>query len=695
MEKAAAVASLGQAPLLQPARVRAALQANDRLKLCLTVLQAAAAQARQPGGPALDLGREIAAAAPGDAALADWLHELPATAAMQGGQVQLPDLPRLARHLQDDLAVMARPLLDDAATPPALAGRVPQWQAALAQIQGPRLDDALLRRLTHGHRGHAGEAADDSLHLLVMDLHKALNQLAARLATGSIDGAHVWQLAEDGADAPRVAAFMRGLRRTAPLKLDHPGLDTSATRDGGRLLIQNDIGTNDAHVLVLQVDTAAATPSIALTYSDLHRQRFAFFQALLSEVGAQWRDVHSQTTAGLNAGEAYHLGTALFACADEAALQAALEGIGARIVFLIDWNRARKRLLAFVDKPGALAVLREGARRECGHMAWLQAGGERLVWDAMAAQAQGPGGSPFRLGDRLDAVMGPEAAQGLLTELLQLAWQAAQRRQPAALVADEARWLLARRLQGRAGEHALLEEHAALCHALAQALRDGLAHGVHRDAAAAGRLAARAKQWERDADHLVMRARSQVEQGGAGAAAWQPALQLLAQADDVADALEEAAFVLALVADGHAEDWNAAVLAALQPLADAVLVATQDQVRALAVARCLADGGDASDQQDFLGALWRVLQAERQCDTLLRNARRTLARELKGAAALQLANELAAALEQATDALLALVYRLRDRSFAQAGAGSGTPGAVDAPLLSSHPASPVVWGANA
>ncbi|TIV02405.1 MAG: phosphate transport regulator, partial [Mesorhizobium sp.] len=67
----------------------------------------------------------------------------------------------------------------------------------------------------------------------------------------------------------------------------HPGLDTAATRDGARLLIQNDIGTNDAHVLVIQMEGL----SITLTYSDLHERRFAFFQELLSEIGAQWSGV--------------------------------------------------------------------------------------------------------------------------------------------------------------------------------------------------------------------------------------------------------------------------------------------------------------------------------------------------------------------------------------------------------------------
>ena len=47
---------------------------------------------------------------------------------------------------------------------------------------------------------------------------------------------------------------MRGPNRTAPLEFDHPGLDWAATRDGKRLLLQNDIGTDDAHVLVVQVE---------------------------------------------------------------------------------------------------------------------------------------------------------------------------------------------------------------------------------------------------------------------------------------------------------------------------------------------------------------------------------------------------------------------------------------------------------
>jgi len=113
----------------------------------------------------------------------------------------------------------------------------------------------------------------------------------AKYASDVIDGASVWELQPE--DRVRVAAFMRGLNRTAALKFDHPGLETSATRDGERLLLQNDIGTNDAHVLVIQVNARRIT----LTYSDLHRRRLLFFQALLAPFGAKWSGLESRTRA--------------------------------------------------------------------------------------------------------------------------------------------------------------------------------------------------------------------------------------------------------------------------------------------------------------------------------------------------------------------------------------------------------------
>jgi len=643
MQKTQAVSSLGEHRLMLPAWVKAALAANDRLKGYLTVFQTAAAHAAHPATEVPDLARDLAAAGLDGA----WLHDVAAAARKVDEDLLLPDMPRLVKSLEDDLSTMARPVLETAGEG-ADAVRVKHWLDWLRSLPPDRLGARHVDALTRGRRGDG-----DSVHLLVMDLHKQINKLSGELASEVIDGANVWDLQPQ--DRTRVAAFMRGLNRTAPLKFDHPGLDTAATRDGERLLLQNDIGTNDAHVLVLQL----AGRTITLTYSDLHRIRFEFFQSLLLPFGARWSQVESRTTPSLNQGTAYSVGTAQFDCADEPALEGALEGIGSRIVFLIDWNRARKRLQAFVGKDDAIAVLSEAARLDIGHRAWLQAGGERLVFAAMQAAGEGA----FQIGDRLDEVIGKADAHAFLLAVMQLACDALRRGQPAALVADETRMLLAQHVRQRTSEFDLLAEHAAYCHSLAQAVSDGLAHGAERSGKAARELAARAKTWERNADHLVVQAREKAERQPR----WRPVARMMEQSDDVADALEEAAFLISLAAEQRVNGWNDHVRKLLARLAATVLQASQDQVKALAIARTLSANSEAVDNDAFLRATWRVLQAERQCDSLLRDARRVIIGAVRDAPSLMLANDLACVLELTSDRQLAAAYALRDLAFDKAG----------------------------
>lgn len=645
MEKTGVVAALGQTELLRPAWVKAGLAANDRLKFYLTVLQAAYAHADHPGTVQLDLRREYAAAHVD----APWIIDLPNSAYLEGSALHLANLSKLAERLRDDLRLMARPLEGSAEQAHlALLARVEEWCGWLDKLSGGTLSAGELKALSSGRRDE-----EDSFHILVMDLHKALNQLAAALADETIDGAHVWHLSEQ--DRPRVCAFMRGLNRTRALKLDHPGLETAATRDGERLLIQNDIGTNDAHVLVAEVEGLVLT----LTYSDLHRQRFAFFQGLLSEIGAKWSGAGSRTTEGLNLGDAYYVGTATFECADEAALQKALEGLGARIVFLIDWNRARKRLQQVAGKAASLAVLDECARREIGHRGWLEAGGEQLIFAAMEAV----GSDYFRIGDRLDAVMGDAPARDFLVEALAASSLAMQQRQPVSRIADSIRLLLMRHIGRHHDEFAFLTEHSSFCQALAEGIRDAIAHGHERSAKDADKLAKRAKAWERQADLLVMRSRTRAERNPR----WLPFTRLIECADDIADAMEEAAFLLSLIAESDHKGWPGDVRQGMQQLAEKVLDATQDYVKLLVIASSLGEDSDASDHEEFIAVSWRVLSAEQQCDQLLRDVRRQLVRNIDDAAQLSLGTDFAAALELATDRLLATAYGIRDLAFSRLG----------------------------
>ena len=70
-------------------------------------------------------------------------------------------------------------------------------------------DDIAFERVA---RLTAAQDESDSLHRLVMDLHKALNRIAADCAEEIIDGAHVYGVATD--DRSAIVAFMRGLNAT-------------------------------------------------------------------------------------------------------------------------------------------------------------------------------------------------------------------------------------------------------------------------------------------------------------------------------------------------------------------------------------------------------------------------------------------------------------------------------------------------
>jgi uncharacterized protein Yka (UPF0111/DUF47 family) len=646
MEKAGAVAAMGQDSLLLPAWMKAALAANDRLKLYLSMMQAID-QGLASGQPVpMDWRRELARLGLEDVT---WLQVLDEGAYRQDGILFVPHLESWLDALGRDLHVMARPVCERPGhEEPQLLARRNFWESRIDSLKEEEgLHAEALRSLTHGDR-----RADDSLHLLVMDLHKAINAMSAEVATDDIDGAHVWQI--EPRDRERVQAFMRGIHATAALKFGHPGLDTAVTRDGDRLLIQNDIGTNDAHVLVIEWLPGA----LHLNYSDLHANRFSFFGRMLQGLGFRWEALAPRVDASLNQGKPYQLGHASLESKDEQRLLDALEMAASRIVFVIDWNRARKRLQAFVRKSVAIDVLEQAARENVGHMAWLLAGGDQLVYEAM----QAVDGDAFRVGERLDQVLGDTAARSYLLDLMRASSVRLREQQPMALVADEARMLLARAIRKRTFEFDLLAEHSAYCHALALSLVEALVNeegqGPSQD-----RLL-RAKAWERQADHVLSESRRRAERQ----VRWQPMLVLLDKLDDVADVLEESIFVLSLLASQQLPRLPRAVRESVLAIAETTLGAVQDQIRAVEIARHLEESVAQLEADAFLQALWRILRAERVCDESLREARMQIVAHLHDQPALlQLTSELAMTIEQATDHLLGSAYALRKLVFEKSG----------------------------
>ena len=96
MLKEKAVASLGQPSLLMPAWIKAALAANDRLKLYLTLLQSAAQHASTPDGPVGRWETDIAHAGLQDA---PWAPEMLSGAYYDDDLLILPHMENLLEAL--------------------------------------------------------------------------------------------------------------------------------------------------------------------------------------------------------------------------------------------------------------------------------------------------------------------------------------------------------------------------------------------------------------------------------------------------------------------------------------------------------------------------------------------------------------------------------------------------------------------
>jgi uncharacterized protein Yka (UPF0111/DUF47 family) len=628
------IGSLGERQLLLPDLVQSGLAANDRVKYFFTLLQLAKEQCEQPVANPPDLQREREASGVPDT---DLDGVIAASRGLPGGRCRIPGAAALLARIGTCLAEMLAPV--ELAQQLGMESGADEYRKRVASvaklIRGVRKDlapAALISALISGERKHG-----DTAHRLVMDLHKALNRLQGELSRESVDGARVY-----GLHAPEkelVRAFMRGLNSTQALKLDHPGLGTTATVSGKKLVLQNDIGTTDAHVLVVHVKGLIAT----VTYSDVHLERLLFFQSLFGEFAVDWEETRSRRESGLNEGGIYHLCVGGFKARDRGQLAQYLAHLGSRVVFLIDWNRARKRLRPFVRKRDGIAVLKWAADNGYGHMAFLKVGGDTLIYDAMQFAIKGPP----RFGEDLRDMLGRERALAFLKFVVRTCAEGVLTAKPDSLIRDEVRAELANYFHS--AERDLFElacEHAALLVELASSVRDGVLQLQFAGAnGALARIAERAKAWETAADSLLNQVRAAVDHS-AGAVFFR---ELLEAADDVADSLEEAAFNFTLFPPRTApEDAHGR----LRALADLLVDGAQEYLKALTTARYVRRGGDRDDMRDFLEAVHRITTVEHESDQAQRSIKAALLGAQSDARGLFVVAEVARNLEEAADALM-------------------------------------------
>ncbi len=624
VRKAKILGELAESSLLLPDLVGEALAANARIKFALSWLQSAQASVdATTRGRTADLEPERALAGLGS----DPLYAPPVASGRNAQGVEVPRAAAVVSRLLEDLSRMRV-----AAEAGANAGVLDKSLCKQFQVreeairQSARLDGdvlplgfvSMLSRPPHDER--------DTLHGLVMDLHKALNAIMAGLAEDDVAGARVYRLGDD--DRARVRAFMQGLNRTAPLKFDHPGLATNAMRDSARLVIQNDIGTTDAHVLIAYVEGLR----VSVTYSDIHSRRLDFFRSRLKEFSWTVSNRHSADVED----DVFFVATGIFQATDHAALDLALERLGASLVFLIDWNKARKSLRRLVSRSSAIAILNWAADHEVGHRGYLEVGGDAIIGDLLETASKATGG----FFTSLQSAVGEDGAVEFLREALRIASEGLRAGRSAMAVRDLLRAELLARVASIADR--ILDialDHAALTLDLGNLVRGALLDGH----AAADKAAGRAKTWEALADRQVTRIRDLCSNGSERA--WRT---IASCADDAADSFEETAFRLQFLP----ADIPAEIRDGLLRLAEHAVAAVKEYVRLLCALRNVHRGAPRQDMRNFLDLVERLHDQEHATDEAERDVFTFLMRENIDAKALNVITAIADALEETGDALL-------------------------------------------
>lgn len=636
--KSGIVEELGAGELLLPSLVNEALSANDRIKYYFALLQTAAGHASNPDGkyPNLRIERETAG-------ITDLrLDQVVSGARVSGdGSYSIPLCQEIVVRMGTDLDAMIRPLsFQDQKIAAGFAERKNTLYSAFPKAEEGILPGSAIVAATSGD-----PRAGDSLHILVMDLHKALNELQAGLATGMIDGARTYQIADE--DQELVRAFMAGVNRTSPLRFDHPGLSTTATRSGQRLVLQNDIGMTDAHVIVIHIEGKRVT----ITYSDVHLNRLVFFQGLIPGKGVTWEETRSRQGGAFLNTDMFHLSTGCFTAHTREELCQFLTCLGARLVFLIDWNRARKRLRNFLPNRDAILALAFAAEHEFGHRAFLELGGERLIYDALELTAH----IPLKYGEPLHAILGRDKTFAFICRVLQLSSEGLQKKQSRLLISDE---IKAELLGSFRSAHEDLigrcQVHATLIVEVATAVRDTLLwieRGVREGSAQ--EMARRAKGWETDADAIV----SQVRSLSRRIEAAEFYAGLMSLMDDAIDSLEEAAFYSTFV-EGHVRTPE--ILRALTALAEDSLSASREFLKGLYAAEEVQARGSREDLQGFLEAVDHVASLEHSGDEGLRKLTALVFLLGNDDKEIKAASECARMIESSTNALMKAGFIFRD-----------------------------------
>ena len=365
--KVAIIEKIGESGVLLPELITRGLAAHDRLKYYLTLLQTAYTYALAPGKPVPSLRTQREASGLEDTTL-DRVIE--GSVDRGGGTVYMPGCCQTVATVFEESRRMLQPLLVAGTARSDLQGRAEIYKRRLDDLfaHAPVCADDLMTKSTIRVLTKLSENGHDTMHQLAIDLHWELNRVQTSVTMETIDGARVYSVLDR--ERALIRTFMKGVNETASLKLDHPGLGTTAAHEGDRLTIQNELGMTQAHVVVLHVADLSVTVTYADVASGAHSIPAGDAADLRGRAGRRPRRQPAKTTRWPSASSPPPR-----TITSNASSHSSARGWCS----CIDWNRARKRLTRLVSKTDALALLKWAADNNIGHLAFLKAGDVQLV----------------------------------------------------------------------------------------------------------------------------------------------------------------------------------------------------------------------------------------------------------------------------------------------------------------------------
>ncbi|HUK51391.1 MAG TPA: hypothetical protein VLV18_10170, partial [Terriglobales bacterium] len=387
------------------------------------------------------------------------------------------------------------------------------------------------------------------------------------------------------------------------------------------------------------------------TYTDIHLSRLRFFQTLFEKWQVHWEDTISKTSEAQMNEATYFMTVGKYVSTNTNDLKSFLNHVGSRLVFLIDWNKARKQLRRFLRNRDAIVVLRWAAENEVGHRAFLELGGANLIYSVLEPEAT----PALRMGEPLHRILGRSETINFFQWVLKTTKEGLLANSSRRLIRDQVRAELLRFFRSSHQQLIdLCEEHASLTVEVATALRDSLLrtkYGSGKDFTVM--MATKSKQWESKADEIVQRVRTlskrmNVSNGFS---------LLIGEMDDVLDSLEEACYLTTLMQSDHPQPTASDELLSLSEIA---LTGARELLRTLMTAETLHSEGTQAEVQEFLQSADAITTVEMQCDEALRRAENAILAEASDFKQLWVYTQAGRSIEQSTNYQRKGSYILRD-----------------------------------